>query len=91
MEESASILSVFNGIPAQLSRHEKRFVLADVRSGARMRDFDSAFEWLKSAMTVNVCYHASEPNVGLDLNSDPMSCIRRTSRSMPASSIFPST
>ena len=64
------VLSVFNGIPAQLSRHEKRFVLSDVREGARMRDFESVFEWLKSAMTVNVCYHASEPNVGLDLNSD---------------------
>lgn len=35
-----------------------------------MRDFDSTFEWLKSAMTVNVCYNSTEPNVGLDLNTD---------------------
>ena len=45
-------------------------VLADIRKGARMRDFESAIEWLKSAMTVNVCYNATEPNIGLDLNAD---------------------
>ena len=63
-------LAVFNAIPSQLSRHEKRLVLADIRKGARMRDFEAAIEWLKSAMTVNVCYNATEPNVGLDLNAD---------------------
>ena len=63
-------LAVFNAIPSQLSRHEKRLVLADIRKGARMRDFEAAIEWLKSAMTVNVCYSTSEPNVGLDLNAD---------------------
>lgn len=64
------ILSVFDGIPAQLSRHEKRFVLADMRKGGRMRDFDPAFTWLQGAMTVNLCWRACEPNVGLDLHSD---------------------
>ena len=63
-------LAVFNAIPSQLSKHEKRIVLAEIRSGAKMRDFDSTFEWLKSAMTVNVCYNSTEPNVGLDLNTD---------------------
>jgi hypothetical protein len=64
------ILSVFDGIPAQLSRHEKRFVLAEARKGGRMRDFDGAFAWLQGAMTVNLCWRACEPNVGLDLHSD---------------------
>lgn len=35
-----------------------------------MRDFDSTFEWLDSAITVNVCYNVTEPNVGLELNAD---------------------
>ena len=35
-----------------------------------MRDFDSTFEWLKSAMTVNACYNSTEPNVGLNMNAD---------------------
>ncbi len=64
------ILALFNAIPSELSRHEKKFVLADVETGARTRDYESAFEWLKEAMTVNVAYAASEPNVGFKLNAD---------------------
>lgn len=64
------ILAVFNAIPSELSRHEKKFVLADIEAGARMRDYESAFEWLKEAMTVNVAYAASEPNVGFRLNAN---------------------
>lgn len=64
------ILSLFNAIPAELSRHEKRFVLADVANGARMRDYEASFEWLREAMTVNIAYAASEPNVGFRLNAD---------------------
>ena len=63
-------LAVFNAIPSQLAKHEKRIVLSEIRSGAKMRDFDSTFEWLKSAMTVNVCHNSTEPNVGLNLNAD---------------------
>ena len=65
--------SVFNAIPSQLSRHEKRLVLSEVRAGARMRDFEATLDWLESAMTVNVCRRATEPNVGLELASDRQS------------------
>ena len=34
------------------------------------RRLDRAFEWLKGAMTVNICYGASEPSVGLRINMD---------------------
>ena len=64
------VRAVFNEIPAALSRHEKRIVLADVRKGAKMRDFDSTFEWLNDSMIVNVCSRASEPNVGLEFAAD---------------------
>ena len=64
------ILALFNAIPSELSRHEKKFVLADIEQGARMRDYAASFEWLKEAMTVNVAYAASEPNVGFRLNAD---------------------
>ena len=67
------VLAVFNRIPAELARHEKKFVLADLGKDARMRDYDAAFEWLKSAMTVNVAYTASEPTVGLEMRTDVLS------------------
>ena len=64
------ILATFNSIPGELSKHEKKFVLADVEKGAKMRRYDAVFEWLKEAMTVNVAYAATEPNVGFSLNAD---------------------
>ena len=64
------VASIFGEIPAQLSKHEKKFAVSSVKEGARIRDFDGAFEWLKEAMLVNICYGASEPSVGLRLNMD---------------------
>ena len=67
------VLSVFNAIPSMLSKHEKRFTLAALSKDARMREYDAVFEWLKSAMTVNICYRATEPSIGLGMNADVIS------------------
>ena len=64
------VAAIFSEIPAQLSKHEKKFAASSLKEGALIRDYDGAFEWLKSAMTVNICYGAAEPNVGLRLNMD---------------------
>lgn len=32
-----------------------------------MRDYDSAFLWLKDAMIINTCYNTTEPSIGLNL------------------------
>ena len=63
-------LYIFNAIPSQLSKHEKKFTLSTLGPSARMRNSEASFEWLKSAMTVNLCYAATEPNVGLELNAE---------------------
>lgn len=60
--------SIFDEIPAQLSKHEKKFKLASLKKDAKMRDYDDAFMWLKDSRIVNICYNADEPNVGLKMN-----------------------
>lgn len=64
------ISEAFGNVPAQLSKHEKKYTLADLEGQAKMRDYDVTFDWLKSSMIVNVAYNATEPNVGLRLNAD---------------------
>lgn len=64
---------IFDAIPSQLQRHEKRFRLADLEKDARMRDYDSSFFWLSDARIVNLCYNTTEPSVGLGLKQDIMS------------------
>ncbi len=69
------ILAVFNAIPGALTRHEWRFSPSIVKKGAGIREYEASFEWLKSAMTINVAYNATEPNIGLELSSDH-SCLK---------------
>ena len=64
------VKSIFEQIPAQLQRHEKKFRLSALEPGAAYRDYDDAFFWLSDAGIVNICYNCTAPNVGLRLNME---------------------
>ncbi|MDR2712656.1 MAG: AAA family ATPase [Clostridiales bacterium] len=64
------VVSIFDEIPAQLSKQEKRFKLSSLRKEARFRDYEDALFWLDDAMIINTCYNSAEPNIGLRLNMD---------------------
>lgn len=64
------IRAVFDAIPGQLSKHEKKLVYTQVDEGSRSRDFMTAFAWLKEAATVNLCTLAEDPSLGLALSED---------------------
>lgn len=60
--------SIFDEIPAQLQKHEKKFKLSSLKKAARFRNYEDAFFWLTDAMIVNPCYNTTAPNIGLKLN-----------------------
>lgn len=64
------VARVFDEIPAQLQKHERKFKLADLEKNARMRDYEDALFWLDDTMIVNTCYNSTAPNIGLKLNMD---------------------
>ena len=64
------VTKVFDTLPSQLQRHEKRFRVGDLGKGSRTRDYANAFFWLEESRVVNVCYAATEPSIGLNLNRD---------------------
>lgn len=66
----SKVRSVFDEIPSQLQKHEKKFKVSALKEGARRRDYDTAFFWLADAMIINNCYNTTEPNVGLKLKQD---------------------
>lgn len=63
---------IFDEIPAQLQKHEKKFKYSSLKKEARFRDYEDAFFWLSDAMIVNICYNSTDPNIGLKLNRDRM-------------------
>ena len=62
--------SIFDEIPSQLQKHEKKFKLSSLKKNARFRDYEEAIFWLKDSRTVNIAFNTTEPNVGLRLNEE---------------------
>ena len=67
---TARVSAIYDSIPGQLQKKEKKFVLAALKDEARMREYDSAFFWLEDAKLANICYNTTAPNIGLQLNED---------------------
>lgn len=64
------VFAVFDGIPGQLSKKEKKYQLSSLGKEARFRTFEDSFIWLHEAMIVNACFNSTDPNVGLALSAD---------------------
>ena len=68
--DQTRILNVFNHIPVQLAKDNKKFQISKVASGARFRDYRGCVEWLDDAGMVNICYCLNFPELPLQGNYD---------------------
>lgn len=68
--DQTRILNVFNQIPPQLAKENKKFQISKVASGARFKDYRGCIEWLKDAGIINVCYCMNFPELPLRGNYD---------------------
>ena len=66
----AKVLAVFDEMPSQLSKTEKKYKLSSIDKEARFRDYENTFMWLSEAMIVNNCYNATDPSVGLSMSGE---------------------
>lgn len=64
------VTAVYDQIPGQLQKHEKKFRISALSPSARMREYEDAFLWLADAKIINCCYNTTEPNIGLRLNDE---------------------
>lgn len=68
--DQGRILNVFEHIPIQLAKDNKKFQISKVASGARFKDYRGCIEWLRDAGIVNVCYCLNFPELPLKGNYD---------------------
>lgn len=66
--EQLRVTAIFDELPGQLQRHDRRFRLSSLSDNARMREYADAFFWLSDAGIINCCYNSSAPSLGLRLN-----------------------
>ena len=69
-DDSIKVQSIFEEIPSQLQKHEKRFSFNSLQKDARYREYKDAFFWLQESMIVNIAFNTTEPNIGLRLNRE---------------------
>ena len=65
--DQTRILNVFNHVPVQLSKEQRKFQISKVAHGARFRDYRGCIEWLVDAGIVNQCHclrHVELPLTG---------------------------
>ncbi len=62
---STKISEVWNSIPAQLARENKKFLYSIVRTSARAREYEEAIQWLNSAGLIYKIHNISTPKMPL--------------------------
>ena len=69
-ELNLKVEQIFDTIPSQLQKHEKKFNISSLDENARYRNYEGAFYWLNDACLVNIAYNTTEPNIGLGQRMD---------------------
>lgn len=67
---AAKVRAIFDGIPGQLAKKEKKFSLAAIDKAARRRRYENTFLWLAEAKIANIAYNATDPGVALAMSED---------------------
>lgn len=70
------IMMVWNSIPSQLAKENRKFIYGCMRTGARAKDFELAIQWLEDAGLIIRSYRVTKPDIPLiaymDMNSFKM-------------------
>lgn len=70
MSDIAKIGLVFDSLPSQLARENKKFVYQLVRTGARAREYEDAIQWLIQSGLVHRVHLISKPHLPLRAYED---------------------
>ncbi len=59
------IMMVWNSIPSQLAKENRKFIYGSLREGARAKDFELAIQWLEDAGLIIRSYRVTKPDIPL--------------------------
>ena len=68
--EVVRIKAIWNSLPAQLSKENRKFIFNAIRSGARSKDYEDALTWLEDAGIIYRIFNVSKPSIPLSGYSD---------------------
>ena len=59
------IMMVWNSIPGQLAKENRKFIYGSIREGARAKDFELAIQWLEDAGLIIRSFRITKPDIPL--------------------------
>jgi len=73
--EANKISLIWNSIPSQLAKENKKFLYQVIKEGARAREYESALNWLNDANLIYKVYNVSKTALPLKAYND-LSCFK---------------
>ncbi len=70
IDPTGKMSMLFDAIPAQLTGNASRYQVSSILSGSRAADILNQIAEMNSSGTVNIAYHANDPNAGMAQNKD---------------------
>ena len=70
LSEFPKISMIWQSIPSQLARENKKFIYKVVKEGARAREYEDALQWLVDARLVHKIYRSSAPGLPIAAYDD---------------------
>ena len=64
-------MNIWNAIPGQLAKENKKFIFSAIQKSARAREYEVALQWLKSAGLIYQSNHVAQPQFPLKSHNDP--------------------
>ena len=64
------IMAVWNCLPSQLAKENKKFLYKDIQKGARAREFENAIEWLLLTGLIYKVPRINQPNLPISAYQD---------------------
>ncbi len=68
--EANKISLIWNNIPSQLAKENKKFLYQAIKAGARAREYESALNWLNDSNLIYKIYNITKPDFPLKAYND---------------------
>lgn len=68
--EANKISLIWNGIPSQLAKENKKFIYQTIKEGARAREYEGALNWLNDANLISKVYNVIKTDFPLKAYND---------------------
>lgn len=69
--DKTRLLNVYDHIPPQLAKENKKFQFSKLNKSARYREYQGTIEWLEAAGMINVCYNLNSLSLPIKGNYKP--------------------